>query len=401
MVKHIFKPIFSSITGREKRIAAATIALEYGCGGQTFVSNELNMSRCTVRKGIREIKSGEKIEDKFNQRGRKKFTEQWPELTNQIKTIMDAQSQADPKFQTDRLYTNMSIKEVRNQLIQQFGYTDEELPTVRTLNTIANENGYTLRTVKKTNPIKTVPETEFIFENLDRLHRLAAEDENIIRLSIDTKDKVKIGEFSRGGMSRVDVNAYDHDFGDDYIVPFGIMNVKEKTAAIYLSETKVTADFMVDRLEEYWIENGYFNSGKTLLINADNGSENNSSRTQFIKRLVEFSIEANLDIVLAYYPPYHSKYNPIERYWGVLEKHWNGSLLDSELTVKNFIETMTYDKRHPTVEIIDWIYKTGKKVPNRIMNIYEKALTRVAGLEKWFLKISPQKSLAALTGYMY
>jgi len=403
MVKPILIPIIDRLTGRAKRIAAAEIALGYGYGGQTFVAAELMMSRNTVRKGIQEIQSGEEIEDEFYLRGRKKTIEELPQLEDQIKTILDSQSQADPKFQTDRLYTDLSVDEIRKQLIKRYGYMDDALPTNRTLNTILNELKYTLKTVKKTEPIKKVPETELIFDNLNRIHEIAMEDDEIVRLSIDTKDRVKVGNFSRGGKSRVEVKASDHDFGDDYIVPFGIMDVKKKTAEIYLSESKVTADFMVDRLDEYWVQYGYAGSGKVLLLNADNGSENSSSRTQFIKRMIQFSIDNNTEVILAYYPPYYSKYNPIERVWGVLEQHWNGALLDSKETIHNYIETATYDTKHLIAEIIDTVYKTGVKVGDQAMQIYEKALSRMAGLEKWFVRISPNKCMDALafTGCFY
>ena len=133
-----------------------------------------------------------------------------------------------------------------------------------------------------------------------------------------------------------------------------------------------------------------------MLLNADNGPENNSNRTQFIKRMVQFSIEHNTDVILAYYPPYHSKYNPIERVWGILEQHWNGGLLDTPEAVENYIKTMTYDKRCPCVEIIEKIYETGAKVSGQFMKIYETALERIAGLEKWFVRISAKKCMEVL-----
>jgi hypothetical protein len=310
-VKHVIKPIMDRLSGKDKRRCAAEISQAYGSGGQTYVSEAFEMSRNTVRKGEREIESGERIEDKYDQRGRKRTTEKLPELEGQIKTILDSQSQADPKLQTDRLYTNMTVEEIHRQLVKQYGYAEEELPTNRTLNTIVNGMRYTLKTVKKSEPVKKVEQTELIFENLNRVHEKAANDDNTVRLSADTKDKVKKGRFSRGGKSRVEVKAYDHDFGDEYIIPYGIMDVKEQTTQVYLSETKVTADFMVDRLIDYWVSHGYAGSGKKLLLNQDNGSENSSRRTQFIKRLEEFSIDYDVEITLVYYPPYHSKYNPV------------------------------------------------------------------------------------------
>jgi len=395
-VKQIIKPIMDKLPGGAKRSCAAEIALAYGSGGQTFASEAFGMSRNTVRKGEREIEGGEAVEDRFDQRGRKKTTEKLPELEGQIKAIMDSQSQADPKFQTERLYTDMTVEEVHGQLIKRYGYKEQELPTNRTLNTIVDGLKYTVRSVKKSEPIKKLEETELIFENINRVHEIAANDDSIVRLSADTKDRAKKGRFSRGGKSRVEVKAYDHDFGDEYIVPFGIMDVKEQSTQVYLSETKVTADFMVDRLIEFWVSRGYAGSGKKLLLNLDNGPENSSRRTQFIKRLEEFSIDYDVEITLAYYPPYHSKYNPIERVWGAIERHWGGALLDTEETMKRYIETTTYSQKYLSAEIIDAEYETGVKVNKKDMKFYEKALERIAGLEDYFVRISPKRCIETL-----
>jgi transposase len=216
-----------------------------------------------------------------------------------------------------------------------------------------------------------------------------------VRVSIDAKDRVKVGLFSKGGSSRVEVRAYDHDFGNEYITPFGIMDVKNKTTSTYLT-TKVTADFMADMLEKWWVDNGYSNSGKKLLLNLDNGPECSSHRTQFMKRMIEFSIDYNVEVTLAYYPPYHSKYNPVERVWGVLEQHWNGELLDSVETIKKYIESATYDHKYLKSEIIEAVYETGVKVKQKVMKIYEKALERIAGLEDYFVRISPKRCIGVL-----
>ena len=398
-VKHLFEKLLGQLSGGDRRRAAAEIAMEYGMGGQTFVSKEFNISRDTLRKGMLEIETGEVIEDKFNERGRKSTLEKLPQLEEQLRHILDSQSQIDPKFQTERLFTKLTVSEIRNQLIKQYGYADEDLPVERTLNTIINNLGYTLKPVMKSKPMKKIPETELIFYSLDIVHNESEDDENIVRLSIDTKDRVKIGKFSRGGESRVAVEAFDHDFGDKYVIPFGIYNVKEKTVEISISETKVTADYMVDRLEEYWNAHGYSDSGKTLLLNVDNGPENNSQRTQFMKRIVEFSIEHNTKVILAYYPPYHSKYNPVERVWGALEQHWNGALLDTKEAVVKYAESMTYNKKHPVVNVINKVYKTGVKVSKKIMRVYERVIDRMAGLEKWLVQISPTKSKELLSNF--
>ncbi len=220
-VKIIIGNMIKKLRGAEKRRTAAEIAKAFDePGGQSYVAQASGMSRNTIRKGIRELESGELIEDRFSERGRKKSTDLLPKLKEHISEIFDSQSQADPKFQTDRLYTNMSLQELRKQLIKRYGYTDKELPCERTLGNIANRLKYTVKTVKKTKPAKIIKETNAIFNKLDELHKAAAIDDDTIRLSIDTKDRVKLGEYSRGGKTRVNIEALDHDFGDEFVTPF-------------------------------------------------------------------------------------------------------------------------------------------------------------------------------------
>lgn len=395
--KDFFVNILNKLSGQDKRSAIAEMADMVGYGGQTLISTEYAVSRNTIRKGNLELKSGVQIKDDFSKRGRKKIEEILPNLLQDIKDIAESQSQTDPKFQSTRLYTRLTVAEFRKQLIEHKGYSDKELPTNQTLNTKINQLGYKMKKLQKTKPLKKVPETDSIFETLQELHEKTKEDNSILRLSIDTKDRVKIGKFSRDGKSRVKKKAADHDFGGEYATPFGILNVKEGSVDISISTSKITADFMVDRLEAYLDNYEYLDTINLLLLNADNGPENSSSRTQFVKRMVELSRKYNLPVLLAYYPPYHSKYNPIEHVWGTLEQHWNGDILDSVDTVIKFAESMIWKGKNPTINFIDKEYKTGKKVSKKIMKLYESAICRMKGLEKWFVLIYPASEIKLLT----
>ena len=150
----------------------------------------------------------------------------------------------------------------------------------------------------------------------------------------------------------------------------------------------MTSDFIVDILEIWWESNRErFASVQTLLLNQDNGPENHSRRTQFMKRIVEFSQKYQLNVRLAYYPPYHSKYNPIERSWATLENHWNGNLLDEISTVINFAQTMTWKGQHPTVALMTANYSTGVKLTKKEMLAVENQIQRSSELGKWFIDI--------------
>ena len=130
----------------------------------------------------------------------------------------------------------------------------------------------------------------------------------------------------------------------------------------------------------------------TLVINLDNGPENHSRRTQFMQRIVDFVQQSGLAVRLAYYPPYHSKYNPIERCWGILENHWNGSLLDTIEAVMHFATTMTWKGTHPVVALVTTLYQTGVKLTKEAMDLVEAQITRLPDLGKWFVDITPMAS---------
>lgn len=388
--KGIFIRNIQKLTGSDKRIALAEVAKGIGKGGQSFVAKEFRVSRDTIRKGMQELETGEPIEDKFHARGRKKVEEKLTNLLPDIKDIVDGQSQTDPSFHTTRLFTRITVKEIRKQL-EQKGYTAEELPTNQTLNTKVNELGYTLKKVKKVKPIKKIEQTNAIFDNLKKVHQENQHRSNVVRISIDTKDRVKIGPFARGGKSRSDVQAADHDFGNDYLIPFGILDVTNDHLELIFTETKATADFMVDCIEAYWVKQNHQDHVDTLIINADNGPENSSRRTQFMKRIIEFAAKYDVKVILAYYPPYHSKYNPVERVWGRLEQHWNGDILDTQKAVLSFAKSMTWKGKNPCVTLEEKAYETGKKVEKKEMELYEKMIDRLKGLEKWFVEINPNK----------
>lgn len=216
----------------------------------------------------------------------------------------------------------------------------------------------------------------------------------MLRLSVDAKATVKIGPFSRNGQSRLPVNAADHDFKPEAtLTPFGVYLPDFGDLFLYMTTSKVTSDFMVDCLEAFWeAVRDRFPKVTTLLINVDNGPESHSRRTQWMNRLVAFANQHQLTLQLAYYPPYHSKYNPVERVWGGLEQHWNGSLLDSIDTLLAFARTFTWRSQQPVVTFVERIYETGVKLSQKAMAQLEQRFDRLDGLEKWFVSISPNPS---------
>lgn len=376
--------------GGERRIFMAEVVKALGPGGQSEAERELGWNRGTIRKGLSELETGIIIDNR-SETGRKKAEEHLPDLLKDIKDIVEPQSQADPTFRTTQLFIPLTAGGVRKLLIEQKGYSDEELPTERTIANKLNDLNYRPQKVTKTNPIKKIPETDAIFEQLHKINSEADETEGIVRISMDAKADIKIGPFSRCGYNRGGIKGSDHDFNpDDVLKLFGIHLPDYDEQFLFFSKSKVTPDFMIDCLESIWPEIEQKCNLHTIVINSDNGPECNSHRTQYIKRIVDLAVDKDIKVDLAYYPPYHSKYNPVERVWGILENHWNGEILDSVDKVLGFAGTMTWNGNNPVVKMVKGTYEIGVKVGKEAMKKYEAMMKRLPGLEKWFVEIDPQ-----------
>lgn len=223
------------------------------------------------------------------------------------------------------------------------------------------------------------------------MNREADATPTILRISIDAKATVKVGPFARGGKNRVPTTAADHDFQPEATVtPVGILLPATDELFLYAVTSKVTSDCLVDQLVQWWEQvRVRFAHITTLVINLDNGPENHSRRTQFMYRVATFARVYGLVVRLAYYPPYHSKYNAIERCWGILEHHWNGAVLDTLESVVQFAATMTWKGLHPVVELVTTTYPTGVTLTKEAMAVVETQLKRAPKLGKWFVDIVP------------
>jgi transposase len=142
------------LKGSDRRKFIARVVKALGHGGQLYVEHEFHWSRETITKGKHELESGLDIVDNFSARGIKRVEERLPNLLEDIKAVVDGEAQTDPTFKTTELFTRITSKEVRNRLIKQKGYSDEELPTEETIRKRLNELGYSLKKVSKTKPKK-------------------------------------------------------------------------------------------------------------------------------------------------------------------------------------------------------------------------------------------------------
>lgn len=143
-----------SLRGVPRRQFMARTVQALGYGGQRYAEAQLGWNRVTIRKGLAELKASPLVVDHFAARGRWRAEQHLPNLLGDIKDLVTAQSQADPRFRTLRLYTRLTAEEVRRQLIAQKGYRDAELPTARTLRTKLDDLGFRPTKVLKCRPKK-------------------------------------------------------------------------------------------------------------------------------------------------------------------------------------------------------------------------------------------------------
>ena len=395
--KHIdtIKDAAKKLTGTKRRKFQANVAIDYLCSNSRKAERIFGWGRDTVEKGLRELRTGIQCISNFKSRGNKNTEEKGNQkLKDDICCLAEPKSQTDPKFQTAFKYTRITAKAMRKALITEKKWKDGDLPCEKTISNILNRLGYRLRRVQKAKPIKKIKETDAIFNNLDKVNKASDARQDSLRISIDTKAKVDLGDSSRGGTSRCKkaTKADDHDMGSKpKLAPVGILSILDGILNIYFGTSYETSDMIVDCIEQWWISNiELYSHINQLVINMDNGPHNSSHRTQFMKRMVEFSDKYDLEIVLAYYPPYHSKYNPIERCWGILENHWSGTLLNSTTVTLEWAKSMTWKGLNTVVELIETVYKKGVRVSKKLFESISSRLERDPSLPKYFVTIQPE-----------
>lgn len=209
---------------------------------------------------------------------------------------------------------------------------------------------------------------------------------------MDCKATVKIGDYARGGKTRANHQASDHDMGcTEKYIPCGIVDEDSGVLHIHFGSSYKTSDFIVDTVQQWWesLTLAQQQGTQQIQLKVDNGPESSGVRTQFLHRMVEFVDTIGKPIHLLYYPPYHSKYNPIERCWGILEQHWNGAQFKDVATMLAWAQSMTWKGIHPLVQLNQKVYQKGISLSKSAMKAVEKRLERNPLLPKWDILIRP------------
>ena len=186
------------LTGYQRRLFQAEVATELCGGNARQAERRFGWGRDTVATGLHELQRGMRCREDFAARGRQRSEEKDPQLAADIRAIVEPHTHADPELKSARRYTNLSAAEVRQALMDQ-GYSQQELPSERTMRDILNRMNYRLKRIQKGKPLKKTKQTDAIFANVKAVQQQVRDDPEALEIAMDTKAKVALGDYARGG----------------------------------------------------------------------------------------------------------------------------------------------------------------------------------------------------------
>ena len=264
----------------------------------------------------------------------------------------------------DVKWTNLSRRQIARRL--------KELGTPvsrRVVGQLLFEHGYRRRKALKKLAMGSHPDRNAQFENIARIKReyLAA---GLPVLSIDTKKKELLGNFYRAGLldTQETIETNDHDFvskGKGTLIPHGLYDVARNEGFVHLNTSHDTTELACDSIATWWEQHGRgrYPEAKKLLLLCDGGGSNSASKYVFKEDLQKLATRLGLEIRVAHYPPYCSKYNPIEhRLFAHVSRATRGVVFHTLETAKHYIEkTETTTGLKVIVDVLDKAYATGRK----------------------------------------
>jgi len=263
------------------------------------------------------------------------------------------------------LWTDLSCTEIRDKLKEK-GF----LIGTRIVKKLLFKHHFKKRKIQRRRTLKVVEYRNEQFEKISKLKQEYMRSDNPI-VSVDAKKRELIGNLYRAGevYSKEEIASYDHDFpylATGIAIPHGIFDLKKNTAHINIGTSHDTSEFACDSLKKWWLEKGLaeYPNATSILMLMDGGGSNSSRRYVFKEGLQHLANDIGIEIRIAHYPPYTSKWNPIEhRVFPHVTRAMQGVILNDHEMVKQLIEkTQTKTGLSVSVSIIDKIYELGKKV---------------------------------------
>jgi hypothetical protein len=370
-VKETMRRFYHSLNEKDRRCFAGLEALRFGPGGRSYMARVLGCSRNTVSKGAREV-SGlptREVEQRIRKTGggRKRYTVAWGAvLDEKFLAVLRDHTAGDPMDETVR-WTNLTPGEIVKTLRVEYDITVSKFVVCQLL----KKHNYRRRKAQKKTSLKQeIKNRNEQFENIVRLKADFAAAGNPI-VSMDTKKKEYIGNFYREGQlyTLAELHTYDHDFpsyAEGVIIPHSLYDLGLNVGYIHLGNSHDTGEFACDSFRHWWYTYGrqLYSNATAILVLCDGGGSNSARHYLFKQDLQALANEIGIEIRVAHYPPYCSKYNPIEhRLFPHVTRACQGVIFTSIELVKELMEkTNTTTGLQAFVHIIDKVYETGRKV---------------------------------------
>ena len=372
-IEQYMRNYYETLPENDRRRYAGIEAMKLGRGGTTYIAKVLGCSLHTVRKGRSEIAQlGKEPEKKKGKRrvrkpggGRKPYDVTYPDIDEMFLQVLKYHTAGDPMDETV-LWTNLHPAQIAKLMYVEYGLKVSK--TV--IRTLLRKHNYRRRKAQKKRTVKEVPNRNEQFENIARLIADFEPSDNPI-LSMDTKKKEYLGNLYRDGhlYTLEELQTLDHDFtslAEGIIIPHSIYDLKRNTGFITLGTSKDTSEFACDSIRNWWYFQGQYDypHATSILILCDGGGSNSSRHYIFKEDLQKLADEIGVAIRIAHYPPYCSKYNPIEhRMFPHVTRACQGVIFKNIEIVKELMEKTTTSKGlQVTVQILDGVYETGRKV---------------------------------------
>jgi hypothetical protein len=392
--KHI-KDTYSKLPEKDRRRYAAVEALKLPHGSNAYIIGLLGCGKKTLVRGINELKNPDTvIKDGMRSKGagRKSSIETIDKIDDVFLEVIDDHIAGDPMNEKIR-WTNLSHKKISVKMKEK-GISI----SVTVVKKLLKRHNFTKRKALKNTPIGSSKNRNEQFENITQIKNKYFMNGNPV-LSMDTKKKELLGNLYRDGRvySTNIIEVYDHDFpylADGIVIPHTLFDLKSNMAYVNIGVSKDTSEFACDSIKLWWDSYGKFQYSNctSILILADGGGSNSSRHYIFKEDLQKLVDEIGVEIRLAHYPPYTSKWNPVEhKVFPHITRSLKGVILRSHNYVKELIEnTTTKTGLEVKAHIVNKIYKTGRKYSENFKETMRIIFDDYLG--QWNYRAIPEKT---------
>lgn len=400
LIKDKFDSISFYLNEKALRVWCATEVRNYnkvfGSGGVTAVHRATDVTRPTIYAGLRELKSRKKKNKNTIRKsggGRKKITNIYPSILEDLENLVEPLSRGDPM--SPLRWTTKSVRNISEELNKN-GYS----VSFRTICDLLSELEYSLQSNRKSKEGKDHPDRNKQFEYINKLVKMFQRKYFPV-ISVDTKKKENIGEFKNSGKEYspkgipVKVNKYDFPNKDlGKVAPYGIYDLTKNKGWVTVGISSDTAEFAVNTIRSWWYKMGrsLYKKANCILITADCGGSNGYKNRLWKWELQKLANELKMEIHICHFPPGTSKWNKIEhKMFSFITMNWRGRPLVNLETVINLIGN-TKTKKGLSIKVITdkKQYMKGIKISDEDFQLINIKKSKFHG--EWNYIIKPKKS---------